>query len=80
MSAPHDVRIVIDNLALPNQGDGDAFASAVAVELTRLLAASEGNPQLEPSRDTHRVYVDSASVSPEDIAAVLAGIVLGAES
>lgn len=80
MNAPHDVHVVIDNLALPNQGDGDAFASAVVAELTRLLSASEGNPQLESSRDTHHVHVDSASVSPEDIAAVLAGIVLGAES
>jgi hypothetical protein len=80
MNAPHDVRVVIDNLALPNQGDGDAFASAVVAELTRLLSASEGNPQLESSRDMRSVHVDSAGVSPEDIAAVLAGIVLGAES
>jgi hypothetical protein len=80
MSAPHDVCVVINNLALPNQGDGDAFASAVVAEFTRLLSASEGNPQRESSRDMRSVHVDSASVSPEDIAAVLAGIVLGAES
>lgn len=80
MNAPHDVRVVIDNLALPNQGDGDAFASAVVAELTRLLSASEGNPQLESRLDMRSVHIDSASVSPEDIAAVLAGIVLGAES
>ncbi|MCV7433714.1 hypothetical protein [Mycolicibacterium bacteremicum] len=80
MNAPHDVRVVIDNLRLPDHEDGDAFASAVVAELTRLLSTFEGNPQLESSRDTHRVHVDSAGVSPEDIAAVLAGIVLGVES
>lgn len=80
MSAAQDIRVVIDTLALPIRGDGDAFAAAVVAELTRLLSESDSQSQLETSFEARRVHVDSANVSPQDVAAVVAGIVLGAAS
>jgi len=80
MNAAHDIRVVIDSLALPIRGDGDAFAAAVVAELARLLSTSDGPSQLETGFETRRVHVDSARVSPHDVAAILAGIVCGAAS